>query len=215
VFVEVDHDSRGVLATIEARRDVPAPSYVLQSSPDRMHVFWRATGFTTRAAEQLQQYLARELGADRAATSCAQMSRLVGFLNHKYVPAALVGVKYGRTTPLYTPDDFPRSPAPSESSPARRTPARAGDRDVETRARRYLAALPPAVAGQHGDLRTFRVCCRLARGFGMSDADALRLLAEWNARCQPPWSERELIDKLRHARRYGRESIGGLLEAQR
>ena len=41
-----------------------------------------------------------------------------------------------------------------------------------------------------------------------------RLLAEWNVHCQPPWSERELCDKLRRARRYGREPIAGLLEAQ-
>src|SRR5688500_7343784 len=32
IFVEVDHDGRAVLATIDARRDLPAPSYVLQSS---------------------------------------------------------------------------------------------------------------------------------------------------------------------------------------
>jgi hypothetical protein len=41
------------------------------------------------------------------------------------------------------------------------------------------------------------------------------VLAEWNARCQPPWSERELADKLRRARRYGRERVAGLLEAER
>lgn len=39
-------------------------------------------------------------------------------------------------------------------------------------------------------------------------------LDEWNARCEPPWSERELTDKVRRARRYGREPIGGLLEVQ-
>jgi hypothetical protein len=75
-------------------------------------------------------------------------------------------------------------------------------------------ALPPAIAGQHGDLHTFRVCCRLVRGFAMPHADALSLLAEWNARCEPPWSERELTEKVRRARRYDREPIGGLLEAQ-
>jgi hypothetical protein len=40
------------------------------------------------------------------------------------------------------------------------------------------------------------------------------LLADWNARCEPPWSEHELMDKIRRARRYGREPIGGLLEMQ-
>jgi hypothetical protein len=212
VFVEVDHDSRRVLATIAARRDLPAPSYVVQSSPDRVHVFWRATGFTKPAAERLQKYLARELGADAAATSCAQMTRLPGFLNHKYTPPALVRPQYGRTTRLYTPDDFPRPPSSSASTRIRRTATLGGSRDVLERARRYLAALPPAVAGQHGDIETFRACCRLVRGFLLTDVDAIALIAEWNARCEPPWTERELVDKVRRARKYGREPLGGLLQ---
>jgi hypothetical protein len=63
-------------------------------------------------------------------------------------------------------------------------------------------------------MHTFRMCCRLVRGFALTNADAMRLLTEWNERCQPPWSEGELRDKLEHARRYGREPIGALLEAQ-
>ena len=119
VFIEVDHNGRGVLATINARRDLPAPSYVIHSSPNRVHVFWRATGFTKSAAEQLQKYLARELGADPAATPCSQTTRLVGFLSHKYVPPVLVRAKYGRTTQVYTPADFPVPSAPAGRPVAR------------------------------------------------------------------------------------------------
>jgi hypothetical protein len=71
--------------------------------------------------------------------------------------------------------------------------------------------VPPAIAGQHGDVHTFRVCCRLIRGFALTDEQALTALAEWNGRCQPPWSAEELLDKLRRAARYGREPIGALL----
>jgi hypothetical protein len=53
------------------------------------------------------------------------------------------------------------------------------------------------------------------RGFVLSDHEALTLLTDWNARCEPPWAERDLIEKLARARRYGREPIGGLLEARR
>ena len=74
-----------------------------------------------------------------------------------------------------------------------------------------MAAVPPAVSGQHGDVHTFRICCRLVRGFALSDSDAMTVLADWNARCQPPWTEGELTDKLRRARRYGREPMGMLL----
>ena len=47
---------------------------------------------------------------------------------------------------------------------------------------RYLAAVPPAIAGQHGDVHTFRVCCRLVRGFALDDDEALAVLGGWNAR---------------------------------
>ena len=214
VFVEVDHDGRGVLATINARRDLPTPSYVLHSSPDRVHVFWRATGFVKSAAEQLQKYLARELGADPAATPCSQTTRLPGFLNHKYAPPALVRAKYARATRVYTPDDFPTPPAKAPRRGASVGSAPRVPANVVERARRYLVALPPAVSGQNGDVTTFRVCCRLVRGFLLSDDDALTLIREWNSRCEPPWTERELVDKIRRARRYGREPFGGLLEAR-
>jgi hypothetical protein len=73
--------------------------------------------------------------------------------------------------------------------------------------------MPPAVAGRHGDADTFRVCCRLVRGFALDDDDAFSVLSEWNLKCQPPWLESELRAKLEGARRYGREPIGGLLTA--
>jgi hypothetical protein len=212
VFIDVDQDGRGVLATINARRDLPAPSYVLHSSPDRVHVFWRATGFTKSAAEELQKYLARELGSDPAATPCSQTTRMPGFLSYKYAPPILVRAKYGRATRVYTPADFPTPPAGATRRTSSVTSVTRQSANVIDRARRYLAALPPAVSGQHGDVTTFRACCRLVRGFLLDDADALALIREWNARCEPPWSERELIDKIRRARRYGREPLGGLLE---
>jgi hypothetical protein len=215
VFIDVDHDGRGVLAAINERRDLPTPSYVIHSSPDRVHVFWRATGFTKSTAEQLQKYLARELGADPAATPCSQTTRLAGFLNYKYAPPVLVRAKYSRAMRVYTPADFPTPPPAKVPRPATSvTSAPRQAANVTERARRYLAALPPAVSGDHGDVTTFRACCRLVRGFLLSDADALVLISEWNARCAPPWSERELIDKIRRARRYGREPLGGLLEAR-
>jgi hypothetical protein len=51
------------------------------------------------------------------------------------------------------------------------------------------------------------------RGFALGDREALMVLTEWNARCRPPWTEYELEDKLRRARRYGREPIAALLRS--
>jgi hypothetical protein len=53
------------------------------------------------------------------------------------------------------------------------------------------------------------------RGFALDDGEALALLQEWNRRCEPPWTDRELEQKIVSARRYGREPIGRLLEALR
>jgi DNA primase RepB-like protein len=59
--------------------DVPEPSYILHSSPNRVHVFWRVAGFSADGVERLQKRLAAELGTDPAATSVTQNTRLPGF----------------------------------------------------------------------------------------------------------------------------------------
>jgi len=214
VFLEADEDGPQVLARIAARPDLRPPSYLLHSSRHRVHVFWRVTGFDIGRVEALQKQLARELKTDTAATSCSQLTRLPGLFNHKRQPAELVTMVYGRVDRVYTPEDFPRPRVrvePTISTVRQNVPL--GWR-LE-RARRYLAALPVAIAGSHGDLHTFRVCCRLVRGFALEDDEALVLLRDWNTRCEPPWSDRELEHKIASARRHGREPIGGLLAARR
>lgn len=68
-----------------------------------------------------------------------------------------------------------------------------------TRARAYLAKIEGAVSGLRGHDRTFRVACVLVRKFGLTPEQAWPLFLEWNARCDPPWSEAELTHKLESA----------------
>lgn len=211
VFLDADDDGGRTLAQVRARSDLPTPSYTLHSSANHVHLFWRVTGFSHAAVERLQKQLARELGADSAATPVTQNTRLPGFFNHKRAEPHLVTIEYRDVTARYTPYDFPAVKAPPAWNAAPRRSAPPLDCPVLERARRYLASVPPAIAGQHGDVHTFRVCCRLVRGFALSEEQALEALSEWNARCQPPWSSDELLDKLRRAERYGREPVGGLL----
>lgn len=213
VFLDADENAGAMLGRIATRTDVPDPSYLLHSSPGRLHVLWRANAFTPDAVEGLQQQLADELDADPAATPCTQTTRLPGFLNHKYSPAPVVGVSYDDVRRAYGPGDFPSIRLVVPLPPAAPAPTATTASDVLTRARRYLSALPPAVAFHHGDVTTFRTCCRLVRGFRLTDEEALSVLQEWNRRCEPPWRERELAAKVRAARRYGREPLGGLLMA--
>lgn len=79
VFLEADNDGPVVLARIAARSDLPDPSYVLHSSPNRVHVFWRVVGFSPTHVEALQKQLARELETDPAATPVTQASRLAAW----------------------------------------------------------------------------------------------------------------------------------------
>jgi hypothetical protein len=211
LFLDVDRRGDDVRAAVAIRADLPAPSCMVHSSPGRCHILWRTHGFDRASTEAVQRRLAEELGADEAATACTQMTRLPGFLNYKRRPGRLVTAEYGDVERVYTPEEFPRGrPSVLHAQPGAGGRA-ATDRTATDRARRYLAALPPAIAGQRGDAHTFRVCCRLVRGFALEDEEALALLSDWNARCVPPWSERDLLAKVRRARRYGREPFGGRL----
>jgi hypothetical protein len=214
VFLEADQDGPQVLSRLAARRDLPPPSYLLHSSKHRVHVFWRVVGFDITRVEAVQKQLARELKTDTAATSCSQLTRLPGLFNQKRRPAEMVTMVYGSVHRICGPDDFP-APKVRATDTISPTESIVPANTQRQRARRYLAALPPAIAGSHGDVHTFRVCCRVVRGFALDDEQALELLQEWNTRCQPPWTDRELAQKIMSARRYGRERIGGLLETSR
>jgi hypothetical protein len=68
--------------------------------------------------------------------------------------------------------------------------------DTVERARKYLAAIPPAISGQGGHNTTYHAACCLVQGFALAPETALALLTEWNASCDPPWSATELQHKV-------------------
>ena len=92
--------------------------------------------------------------------------------------------------------DPPRPvPAPSVTRP--RT---SDDRErLVERARAYVSKMPAAISGQGGHEATFRVAIALVKGFSLDTGTALDLLREYNARCEPPWSEKELLHKIESA----------------
>ena len=96
-------------------------------------------------------------------------------------------------------------------APAEVTPSS----DMADRARRYLVHCAPAISGSGGHAATFSVAVRLVRGFALDESTALALLREWNAKCKPPWSEHDLIRKIRQAAEAGRMPDGALRDAPR
>ncbi len=82
---------------------------------------------------------------------------------------------------------------------------------VLERARRYIARIPGAVQGQRGSDATFAVACALVHGFELEPADAISLLTEWNATCDPPWSTGEIMHKIYSANRKRQSRPSGYL----
>ena len=83
---------------------------------------------------------------------------------------------------------------------------------VVRRASAYLATMVSAVSHQGGHVATYRATLALVRGFQLDDADAYALLAnEYNPRCRPAWSEKELRHKIAQAHATTEVGWGWLL----
>lgn len=74
--------------------------------------------------------------------------------------------------------------------------------------RAALQALGPAIQGQGGDDRTWRAAAIGKHDFALTDDEAWPPLLEWNATCQPIWSERDLRAKLRGGAKYAKFAYG-------
>jgi len=113
------------------------------------------------------------------------------------VPEQLTVVPKAQMQALAAPVPVYPTASKAAGSPAPQQPDKRSA--VQARAREYLAKIPPAVAGNHGHDQTFHAACVLAQGFALSVEEAMPLLEEYNQKCQPPWSEEELLHKLADA----------------
>jgi hypothetical protein len=104
------------------------------------------------------------------------------------------------------------NPAPSVVS-ARPLPM-LGAADAAARARAYLATCDAAISGQGGHNATLHAAHAVVVGFALDDATALQLLeSEYNPRCVPPWTQKELMHKIESARQNPQRPLGYLLTA--
>lgn len=94
-------------------------------------------------------------------------------------------------------------------------PEKSSSASVIERARRYLDRVPGAISGQAGHNVTFKVACILIHGFNMGISESFVLMSEWNKKCEPEWSEKELRHKLESANKQaGDRERGYLLKAR-
>lgn len=75
-------------------------------------------------------------------------------------------------------------------------------------ARERLKRHGPAVSGQAGDKHTVVAGAILLRDYALPWRQAWTIAQEWNASCQPPWGESELVVKLRNGAVYGTNHPG-------
>jgi hypothetical protein len=110
IYLDFDHHGTEAVERLLKREDLPQPNYLLNSSPDKWQVVWKVEGFAKDQAEDLQRGLAREAGADSAATDCSRVLRLPGFYNHKYPRKHFIGVQ-ALAQDVYGPERFPKFPS--------------------------------------------------------------------------------------------------------
>jgi hypothetical protein len=82
------------------------------------------------------------------------------------------------------------------------------DGNLTPRILAYLAGCPAAISGNDGHSQTLKVASQLVIGFGLGVAGAMPYLREYNKKCEPAWSAKELLHKAEEAAKnnLGRES---------
>lgn len=99
--------------------------------------------------------------------------------------------------PSGRPGGVDRKPNAFARSPSDGSRTRTSDPLVLKRASAYLARMPHSVDGQRGHDRAYAAATAMVHGFGLEPAIALDLLvSEFNRRCEPPWTEKELAHKV-------------------
>jgi hypothetical protein len=112
VYLDLDRKGDEALEAIRHSTEVPAPNYVLDTSPGKHQVVWKVSGFSQDEAESLLHNLANKFGGDLAATDSTRVLRLPGFANRK-LPEEFIVQACQESNAVYTLRDF----AIDEASP--------------------------------------------------------------------------------------------------
>jgi len=105
VYLDLDRKAYEALEAIRNSTEVPAPNFVLDTSPGKHQVVWKVSGFSQDEAESLLHNLANQFGGDLAATDSTRVLRLPGFANHK-LPEAFIVQARQESDAVYTRRNF-------------------------------------------------------------------------------------------------------------
>jgi hypothetical protein len=105
VYLDLDRKGDEALQAIRNSSEVPAPNFVLDTSPGKHQVVWKVSGFSQDESESLLHNLANRFGGDLAATDSTRVLRLPGFVNHKLSEPFVVQARQ-ESDAVYTLRDF-------------------------------------------------------------------------------------------------------------
>jgi hypothetical protein len=147
VYLDIDYRGPETLKAIHNSDEVPKPNFVLDTSPGKHQVVWKVEGATPQEAEELQQRMAHEFGADFAATDASRVLRLPGFANRKHDAECLVRVTK-HSDKMHNIRDFKiaSGPAKGERTPEQKQPRSGHAPETLTQSERDWAYAKRALA---------------------------------------------------------------------
>lgn len=192
VYLDLDYRGPEALKAIQNSDEVPKPNFVLDTSPGKHQVIWKIEDATPQDAEDLQQQMAHEFGADIAAIDASRVLRLPGFANKKYSAECLVrATKHSDKT--YTLRDFKLASGPvkSERTPDQNPSHRSGSRESLSQSERDWAYAKRALS--RGD----------------DPEEIIRRIADYRAdeKHDPQYYARHTVTKAQEELRSGRDSL--------
>jgi hypothetical protein len=170
LFVDLDQESSRSLQAIQSSNLVPPPSYVLNTSPDRLQLIWRVEGVRREHGEALLHALARHFEIDPAGNDSSTVLRFPGYANKKYKEDFQVTVR-AYIERVYHPRDFRLCTEPVDSGLARPNSSRG----------HVLASAPHEPSQSERDWAYAKHA--LARGF--PPEEVIRDIAEFRAHDDP------------------------------
>jgi hypothetical protein len=123
IYLDIDRDGHNTLLRINTDSKegrLPAPAYVLNTSPNKYQIIWNVQGFTQEIAEGTMRSLVRLYNGDPAAVDISRVLRLPGLHNKKYGQTfPIVALPYSRK--VYSPAEFPEPTCTPVASPRHAT----------------------------------------------------------------------------------------------
>lgn len=160
VYLDLDYRGPEALKAIYNSDEVPKPNFVLDTSPGKHQVIWKIEDAGPQDAEDLQQQMAHEFGADIAATDASRVLRLPGFANKKYSAECVVrATKHSDQTYKLRDFKFASGPVKGERTSEQRPSRSTGSQEALTQSERDWAYAKRALA--RGD-DPEEIICRIA-----------------------------------------------------